>query len=99
MDSYVVETYLPAAKREDFLVQAFGNQMTIDVRIRPTEEFDPYGIVNRESVCLHYNRKIVLPEDADTGFVSAEYSSGILRFYIPKVTHPIQPRQSIIIIY
>ena len=98
-DSYIVETSLASAKREDFLVRAFGNQITIDVKIKVPSRIDPDADQEPESEFLHYSRKVVLPEDADTGFVSAEYNLGVLRFYIPKIIRPVEPRQSIIVIY
>jgi HSP20 family molecular chaperone IbpA len=99
MGSYLVETSLPAAKREDFLVRAYGNQIYIDARLKASGINDTEYNQNEESPFLHFTRKVVLPEDADTGFVSAEYSSGVLRFHIPKISHPVTPRQSIIVIY
>jgi HSP20 family protein len=98
-DSYLVETALPMAKREDFLVRAYGNQIDIDVRINTAENSDRDAKQDQGSKFLHFNRKLTLPEDADTGFVSGEYSSGVLRFHIPKISHPVTPRQSIIVIY
>jgi HSP20 family molecular chaperone IbpA len=99
MDSYLVETSLPMMKREDFLVRAYGNHIDIDVRINATDNSDRDADQKRESKFLHFNRKVILPEDADTGFMSGEYSAGVLRLHVSKLTHPVTPRQSIIVIY
>jgi HSP20 family molecular chaperone IbpA len=96
---YLVETSLPSARREDILVRAFGNQIVIEARIKIFDENNPGMDQTSKSGLIHFNRKVLLPKNADTEFVRAEYFSGRLRLYIPKISHPIYPGQSTIVVY
>jgi len=98
-DAYVAEMNLPGVNREDFFVRAYANIITIYARQRITEE-NKGGINQTGRTKLKLvHRQVILPEDADTGFISAEYFSGILRFTVPKSVHPVNPRHSKIIVY
>ncbi len=98
-DAYKVEVAIPGVKREDFLVQADGNILYVTVVHKEL------GNAAMESFQLHefnyncFNRHIVLPYNADTEFISAEYNAGILRLYIPKVNMPVSSLNTRIVVY
>lgn len=98
-DLYIVETSLPSARREDFLARAYGNRIMIEGRIKVTDKNTPGIDQMPEPEWIDFNRKVLLPQNADTEFVRAEYSSGMLRFYIPKISRPAQPMNSTIVVY
>jgi HSP20 family protein len=75
-DFYKIELAVPGVKRENLVLKSYGNVLSLSV------------IHNEFNLNLDYNRKIVLPDNAEPIFVSAEYKSGILHLYIPKSTHP-----------
>ena len=97
---YKIELSVPGAKRENFLINSYGNVVSVSVI------HDDCELVNQESFQLHefnyagcFNRKIELPDNADFLFVSAEYKSGILRLYVPKSNHPLKWINTKIAIY
>ena len=97
---YKIELSVPGAKRENFLINSYGNVVSVSVI------HDDCELVNQESFQLRefnyagcFNRKIVLPDNADFLFVSAEYKSGILRLYVPKSNHPLKWINTKIAIY
>lgn len=74
---------MPGVKREDILIDVEGNVLTVWVLHR---EFGPCPVCFQ----LHefnyecFERHIILPENADAEFISAEYKEGILQIYFPK---------------
>lgn len=97
---YKIELSVPGAKRENFLINSCGNIISVSVI------HDDCAPENMEGFQLHefnysgcFNRKIVLPDNADSVFVSAEYESGILRLYITKSNHPLKWINTKIAIY
>jgi HSP20 family protein len=90
-DYYKVEIALPGADREDFLVYAEKNVLSVYVLKHHQKPGDPEKFRLHEFSCNCFERHIELPGDADTEFVSAEYKEGILRIYVP-----IAPEQSIV---
>jgi HSP20 family protein len=87
MDFYKIELAVPGVKRENIVLNSYGNILSLSVI---HNEFNP----DRD-----YNRKIVLPDNAEPIFVSAEYKSGILHLYIPKSTHPLKWTNTKIAVY
>ena len=86
-DSLKVEVAIPGAKRENFLVHADENILSVCVVHKEC------GLHEGETFQLHefncdFERDIILPDNTDSGFISAEYKSGILRLYVPKAKHP-----------
>jgi HSP20 family protein len=98
-DTYKVELAVPGAKREDFLIQADENILSVSVVHKQLVQR------NEEIFQLHefdYNcckRYIVLPDDAGAEFVSAEYKAGILCLYVPKVKEPVKNLHTTIVVY
>jgi HSP20 family protein len=78
VDFYKIELAVPGVKRENLLLTSCGNVLSLSV------------IHNELNPGLDYNRKIILPDNAEPIFVSAEYKRGILHLYIPKSSHPLK---------
>ena len=98
-DSFKVEVAIPGVRREDFLVHADEN--ILFVRVLHKE----YVLEGSERFQLHefnykcFDRQVVLPDNADAEFISAEYKAGILRIYIPKLNQPAKSRHTRIVVY
>lgn len=98
-DFYKIEVAIPGVKREELLIYAKENVLSLcaihtnkinaSFKNRQLHEFN-YG---------WFDRHILLPENADTTFISAEYKSGILKLRIPKATLPLKNLHSRIIVY
>jgi HSP20 family protein len=97
-DHYRVEVLIPGVRRENILVHVLDNLLHISVmndisqeaeRKLQVHEFNPGRV----------ERKLLLPENADTEFVSAEYKYGILKLYIPKAAEIIQQNNNNIVVY
>ena len=90
---YKIELAIPGLKRENFLINSDGNIVSVSII------HDDNAFINQEGFLLHefdcsgcFNRKIVLPDNA-------EYTSGILRLYVSKSSHPLKQINTKIAIY
>ena len=98
-DSYKVEVAIPGVRREDFLLHAKEN--VLFVRVLHKE----YVVEGSERFQLHefnyqcFDRPIVLPDNADAEFISAEYKAGILRLHLPKSEQPAKNPHTRIVVY
>ena len=98
-DSFKVEVAIPGVRREDFLLHA--NENILFVRVLHKE----YVLEGSERFQLHefnyqcFDRPVVLPDNADAEFISAEYKAGILRLLIPKRNQPAKNRHTRIVVY
>lgn len=97
-DLYKVEVAIPGVRREDFLIHANENVLSVCVlhkeQVQIGERFQIHEF-NYECV----NRAIVLPTNADVEFSVAEYKSGILKLYVPKSTQPSRNLNATIVVY
>ena len=97
---YKIELPTPGVKRENFLIKAFGNILTISV---VNADDKPANDANYQLHEFNFkygsSRKIELPENADPVFINAEYKAGILRLYIPKSKQPLKLINTRIAVY
>ncbi len=98
-DSYILQFSLPGLNREDFMIHADENILSICVchkssQLRPGEKPEKkpfqFGL---------FDHHIYLPANADAAFISAEYSLGVLRFHIPKIDQPVKNLHTPIVVY
>jgi HSP20 family protein len=98
-EAYKIEFSIPGVSRENILIHAEGNVLSVFV-VRKK-----YGAINGEDFKMHefnygnFGRHIILPDNADTVFLSAEYRAGILRIIIPKSIYPTRNPHSRIVVY
>lgn len=98
-DSYIIELPLPGLSREDFLIQADGNILSVCVCHKAGHQCFS---ADAEKHCFEfglYDHHINLPADADTAFISAEYNLGMLCFHIPKIGQPLKNLHTRIVVY
>jgi HSP20 family protein len=98
-DCFKVEVAIPGVKREDFLIQADGNILSVFVLHKDC------GCHESEWFKLHefnyecFDRPIILPGNADAEFTCAEYKEGILHLYVPKTNQPVKNLHTRIVVY
>ena len=99
-DTFKVEIVIPGVKREDFLIHAYGNIVSVSVLQKEMEHNNKKEKKTlREYKYNCFDREIILPPDADTEFISAEYLAGILRLYVPKLSKPAKSRHINVAVY
>jgi HSP20 family protein len=98
-DTFKVEMSIPGVKRECFFVHADGNILSVSVIQKEQIHPESAHFQKHEFNCDCYDRQIILPENTDTEFVSAEYQSGILRLHIPKIKNPGKDHHTRIAVY
>jgi len=82
-DCFKFKVALPGVKREDIFIHACNNILSVAVLHKDCKKLkEQLQIHEFETEC--FGRNIVLPENADTEFASAEYKEGILNLIIPK---------------
>ena len=98
-DSFKVEVAISGVKKEDFLIHSDGNVLSVCVLHKEC------GLHEGERFQLHefnyecFDRHIILPDNADSEFASAEYKAGILRLYILKAKQPAKNLHTRIVVY
>ena len=97
--SYKIEITLPGVNRENFLVYADKNVLSVYVVHPDQNAGDPKKFRLHEFGSNCYERHIELPVDADTEFVSAEYREEVLRIYVPKATEQSIVQHTRIVVY
>lgn len=93
---YKVELTIPGAKRENIFLRSCGNILSVSVI---HDEEQPDKEKKQFAFGSYLSQKIILPGNADTLFISAEYISGILNLYIPKSEHPLKGVDTKIAVY
>jgi HSP20 family protein len=79
-----IEVALPGVKREDIFIYTRYNILSI-MALRPNDKRpEPECGQIHEFDTNYFERHIVLPENADTDFISAEYKQGVLYVIILK---------------
>lgn len=98
-DSYRVEVAIPGTKREEFLILADNNILSISGMHSDSH------VNERPSFRLHefnyhcFDRHVVLPADADAALGRAEYKGGMLCVYVPKTKQPGKHSTAKIVVY
>lgn len=87
-NSFKVELAIPGAKREDFLIHIDENILSVCVLHTHCNSYKPENFHLHEFDHSCFDRHIILPENADAEFASAEYFSGILFVHMQKTKQP-----------
>ncbi len=85
-DSFQIEMAIPGIKREEFIIHADKNILSVCVLHKECNITADGNIQLHEFNYECFDRSIELPKTADTEFMSAEYREGILYLKIPKST-------------
>jgi HSP20 family protein len=98
-DCFTIEVVLPGVRREDIYINIHDAVLSIAVLNTNRKEFRSKKLQIHEFDTTSLERHILLPDNADTEFVSAEYKQGILSLYIPKTEEPSKTGNKQIIVY
>lgn len=97
-DAYQIEMAIPGVKREDFLLQADDNTLSIAVLHKESEASAARHTLHEYDYhCFH--RHILLPANAETELSVAEYYKGVLRVFVPKSGGPVKGTHATIVVY
>ncbi len=99
IDSYIVELAIPGVNREDFFIHTDENILSVCVCHKGCSQKAKSSLQQHEFNYGLSDRQIILPANADTAFISAEYSLGILRFTVPKNKQPFVNLNTRIVVY
>lgn len=98
-DSFKIEIAIPGVKREDILIRADENVLSVYVLHKECPMHDQESIQLHEFNYECFERHIILQDNADAEFVSAEYKEGILLLYVPKTKQPAKNLHTSIVVY
>lgn len=85
---YKIEMAAPGLKREDLFVQTNGRVLTVSALYSKLPDLAEENYSNPDCNDECVTQQVILPRDADTDFVAAEYHDGILAVWIYKTTYP-----------
>jgi len=98
-DYFKIEVPIPGVRREYIVIYTHENILSIVVLNKYLGKFKNEKLRTHEFDSRSFERHILLPEDADTEFVSATYGRGILNFHIPKTKEPSTAKTTSIVVY
>jgi len=98
-DLFKVEVAIPGVKREDFLIHADDNILSVCVMHKEPGNHDGEIFQQHEFNYECFDRHIILPDNADADFISAEYAAGILYLHVPKTKQPAKNLHNRIVVY
>ncbi|MEO8822068.1 MAG: Hsp20/alpha crystallin family protein [Ginsengibacter sp.] len=97
--SYKIEVVIPGVKRDELLIYAKGNILSICAVNNERINAKLKNQQVQEFSFKWFDRHVLLPEDADSTFISAQYRSGIVILHIPKAARPVDNVHTRIIVY
>ncbi len=97
-DRYKVTVVIPGVSREDIFIDVQNNLLSITVLHNNAEEGKKQLKIH-EFEGKYFERNLMLPSNADSVFISAEYKAGILHIDIPKSKNPCKSFNSRIVTY
>ncbi len=98
-DGYQVEVVVPGVRREDFFIFIHNHVLSIVVQHKDCETSAIKNLQIHEFDAACFERHIILPDDADTEFISAEYKDGILRMHLPKTEEVYPANMNRVVVY
>jgi HSP20 family protein len=98
-DFYQLQMEIPGADRDDFLIHADNDVLSICMLHKEIEQFDGENFSVNNSTCNCFSKKLLLPDDTDAFFISAEYKSGILYVILPKTQRQEKNIHTTIVVY
>lgn len=81
---YEILANLPGYKKEDVKISLHENQLLIEATCNVNKEEQKGTVYRCERYSGSYRRNLMLPENADSGKISAKMEDGVLRLSIPK---------------
>jgi HSP20 family protein len=97
-DFFRIDVIIPGVRRENIFIRVQDSILTVMVLYMACEKLQKERQIHEfDTRCLE--RHILLPENADTEFVSAEYRRGILSLHIPKAPKPASLKSQQIVVY
>jgi HSP20 family protein len=98
-DSFTIEVAVPGVRREDFFIHVHDNILSIMVLHKNCGAFTKGRLQIHEYDTEYFERHILLPDNAATEFVSAEYRQGILTLHIAKNGKTVKIDNNQIVVY
>ncbi len=83
-DSYLATIVVAGASREDFILYTDDTVLSVCMLHNECEIIVGGNFQLHKSICKCFYKKFILPQNADTTFITAEYKAGILELHIPK---------------
>jgi len=81
---YLIKAELPEVKREDVKITLDDDVITITGERKLEKEHKDEKAIRVESLYGSFERRFTLPDNVDTGAITAESKDGVLRIRIPK---------------
>lgn len=98
-DHYRIDIAIPGYNKESLFIHTDGHMLSITGMNKNQGEksVSNHSVTETRLECIE--RNILLPADADTDFVTAEYMNGMLHIYLSTSNQPVECGSRDIIIY
>jgi len=82
---YVLTAELPGLTKEDVSIEVGDGVLEISASKESSKEESDEGYIRRERGSMHFERRMMLPEDVDSDAIEAKLNDGVLELVVPKV--------------
>ena len=98
-DCFKIEVTIPGFKRENFFVNIENNVLSIVAMHNTYISGEEWKFKQHEPNRESFDHHIILPENIDPEFVSAEYLAGVLTIYLLKTIYKSKNTLTQVIVY
>ena len=98
-DCFRIEMAIPGVLREDIFIQVQHSILSVMVLHKEYRNLKNKKLQIHEFDAGLFERHLLLPDNADTEFIIAEYKQGMLNLYVPKTSLPAKNNISYIVVY
>jgi len=92
---FLLEIAIPGVKKEEIYIETFKDDLAVHVCHRTY-----HTAIGPDNMLFDLmEQHIRLPNTAETSFVAAEYTAGVLYMHLPKSGRPLKNGHSIIVVY
>ena len=98
-DHYRIDIAIPGYNKDCLFIHTKGRMLSITGINKNDRDklMSDHHVTENNCECVQ--RNIMLPSDADTDFVTAEYTNGMLRIYLSTTNLPVEGGSRDIIVY
>ena len=84
-DEYVVEVEVPGFEEKELAVEVFDHTLAIKGQRQETQEEKAKEFTLHQRLEREFERRFILPVEADTEHLKATFAKGVLEVHAPKV--------------
>jgi HSP20 family protein len=83
-ENFIVELNIPGSKESEIKIIGEGNTLTVLANSEVVIDKKEENYIHKERYTQHFERRFILPDNADITHKTSEYKDGVLKITVPK---------------